>query len=250
MSALDLLLPGGLDQGAVGMLLATSFLSSYITAAFGIGGGAVLLAVMASLLPVYALIPVHGVIQFGSNVGRVLVLFRSVHWPALSGFAVGSVLGCALGGAIVVELPANVVQIGVGLFVIWTVFAKAPRWLTAMPLLTGLISSFLTMFFGATGLFVASYTKAFSLPRHAHVATHGMLMTLQHGLKILVFGILGFAFGEWGLFIVAMIALGFMGTVAGRYSLDLIDDKLFRRALDILLVAISLRLILAGIGVL
>ncbi len=52
MSALDLLLPGGLDQGAVGMLLATSFLSSYITAAFGIGGGAVRLAVMASLLPV------------------------------------------------------------------------------------------------------------------------------------------------------------------------------------------------------
>lgn len=250
MSAFDLLTPGGLDQGAVGMLLATSFLSSYITAAFGIGGGAVLLAVMASLLPVSALIPVHGVIQFGSNVGRVLVLLRSVHWPALSGFAVGSVLGCALGGAIVVELPANVVQIGVGLFVIWTVFAKAPRWLTAMPLLTGLISSFLTMFFGATGLFVASYTKAFALPRHAHVATHGMLMTLQHGLKILVFGILGFAFGEWGLFIVAMIALGFVGTVAGRYSLDRINDRLFRRALDVLLVAISLRLILAGIGVL
>lgn len=231
-------------------LLTASFVASFITAAFGIGGGALLLAFMATLVPTAALIPVHGVIQLGSNAGRMLLFLRSVHWPALSGFAVGSLIGCSVGGFVVVELPVAIVQIGIGLFVIWTVFATVPKWLRDLPSITGLVSSFLTMFFGATGLFVASYTKSFALPRHAHVATHATLMTLQHLLKVMVFGLFGFAFSGWVWFMALMIVSGLLGTVAGRQSLMLIDDAIFRRALDILLVLISIRLIFGGIGVL
>jgi len=243
------ILPEGMEQAVFLFLLATSFAASFITVAFGIGGGGLLLAVMATLVPVSALIPVHGLIQLGSNGGRVAMLLRHVAWTAFPGFAIGSLIGCVAGGMILVELPANIVQVGVGLFVIWTVFARPPRWLRNMPVVTGLISSFLTMFFGATGLFVASFTKSLELPRHAHVATHGMLMTLQHGLKVVVFGFLGFAFAEWGLFVVAMILLGLCGTFTGRLFLDRFDERLFRRALDTLLVLISARLILAGLGV-
>lgn len=246
---MDAVLPEGLEQGTALFLFAISFVASFVTAAFGIGGGALLLAVMATLVPTAALIPVHGVIQLGSNAGRMGLLLRSVHWPALGGFTLGSVLGCVVGGLIVVELPAQVVQIGVGLFVIWTVFATAPRWLRGWPVATGAISSFLTMFFGATGLFVASYTKSFDLARHGHVATHATLMTLQHGLKVIVFGFLGFAFTGWWVFIAGMIASGFLGTLAGRISLDWIGDAVFRRVLNALLVLISLRLILSGLGV-
>lgn len=242
------ILPEGMDQAVLVLLLATSFAASFITVTFGIGGGGLLLAVMATLVPVAALIPVHGLIQLGSNAGRMTLLLRSVSWPALPGFAAGSVVGSLAGGMILVELPANFVQIGVGLFVIWTVFARPPRWLRNLPVLTGAISSFLTMFFGATGLFVASYTKSLELPRHGHVATHATLMTLQHGLKVIVFGFLGFAFAEWGLFVVAMILLGLCGTFAGRIFLDRLDDRWFRIALDILLILISARLILAGLG--
>jgi hypothetical protein len=74
--------------------------------------------------------------------------------------------------------------------------------------LTGGISSFLTMFFGATGPFVATYTKALGLDRHRYVATHAALTTLQHLLKTFVFGFLGFAFGPWVGAILLMIAAG------------------------------------------
>lgn len=241
-------LPEGLGEGAALFLLAISFVASFITAAFGIGGGGLLLAFMATLVPPAALIPVHGVIQVGSNAGRMLVLLGSVHWPALGGFLLGSIIGSVSGGFIVVDLPPAIVQIGVGLFVIWTVFARAPRWLRDLPVLTGAISSFLTMFFGATGLFVASYTKSFELPRHAHVATHAALMTLQHGLKVVVFGLFGFAFGDWIVFVALMIGFGLLGTLAGRRSLNLIDDVFFRRVLDALLILISIRLVIGGIA--
>lgn len=243
MGDLAVLLPEGLSQLSFWGLMATSFIASLITAALGIGGGALLLAVMASLVPAAALIPVHGAVQLASNAGRMGSLIGHVHWPALKGFTLGSALGAGLGGLVVVELPAWVIQISVGVFVIWSVVARPPAWLSRFPILTGGISSFLTMFFGATGLFVAGYTKAQGLPRHGHVATHAALMTVQHCLKVVVFGILGFAFGAWLWVVVALSAAGLAGTLTGKIVLGRMSDGGFRRALDVLLVLIALRLI-------
>jgi len=240
-------LPPALDELALLALVVGSFASSLVTAAFGIGGGGLLLALMASLVPTAALIPVHGVVQFGSNAGRMLLFLGHVWWPAIPIFAAGSVIGALAGGLVVVELPVAWVQIGIGCFVIWTVFARPPRWLRDMPFIGGLISSFLTMFFGATGLFVASFTKSLELPRHAHVATHATLMTVQHGVKVIVFGLLGFAFGDWWAVILLMIAAGAAGTWTGRHILNRIDDRRFLLALNALLVLISLRLIWQGL---
>ncbi|NKX44531.1 sulfite exporter TauE/SafE family protein [Roseicyclus persicicus] len=243
-----LTLPEGLSQLSFWVLMATSFIASLITVALGIGGGGLLLAVMATLVPPAALIPVHGVVQLGSNGGRAAMLFRQISWAAvIPGFLIGSLVGSAIGGAVVVELPPNVVQIGVGLFVIYSVFAKPPKWLSRWPWLTGGVSSFLTMFFGATGLFVANYTKSFNLPRHAHVATHAALMTVQHGLKVVIFGLLGFAFGQWAMVILALILAGLAGTFLGKTVLNKMTDGVFKIALDVILVLISLRLIWQGL---
>lgn len=236
-------LPPDVAPALFAALLGASYAASFITVAFGIGGGAVLLAVLASLLPPAALIPVHGVVQIGSNLSRVLLLMRHIHWPALPLFVAGSLLGSGIGGLIVVEIPARWVQAGVGLFILWAVLAHPPAWLRRWPALTGAISSFLTMFFGATGIFVAGYTKSLKLPRHDHVATHAALMTVQHTLKVLIFGLLGFAFGAWWLVIVGMMLAGVAGTVTGRALLNRLSDLHFQRALDAVLILISLRLI-------
>lgn len=236
----------GFAPATFGGLVLTSFVASFITVALGIGGGALLLAMMASLMPPAALIPVHGVIQLGSNVLRAAVLLRHVHWPPFAAFLLGTVVGVALGGTIVVNLAPDMVLIGVGLFVIWSVLTKPPIWLSRFPWLTGLISSFLTMFFGATGVFVANFTKSLGLPRLAHVASHATYMTVQHLAKVAAFGILGFAFAPWIGFISAMVLAGFLGTLSGRAVLTFLSDHSFRRALDIVLILISLRLIWKG----
>jgi uncharacterized membrane protein YfcA len=242
------LLPPELTGEVTALLLGMSFLGSLITVAFGIGGGALLLAVMAVTMPPLALIPIHGVVQLGSNLGRAVIFVRHTFWPALPLFVVGSLIGVAIGGNIAMNIPPWVVQTGVGLFIFWSVLARPPRWLSAWPLLTGLISSFLTMFFGATGVFVANYSKSLNLPRHKHVATHATLMTLQHLLKSLAFGLLGFAFGPWVPFIAAMILVGLLGTFAGSLILTRMTDVRFHRALDIVLLLIAARLIWSGLG--
>lgn len=228
-------------------LFGASFIGSFITVTFGLGGGIFLLAVMASLLPPAALIPVHGVVQLGSNLFRAAVLAPHVYWPPVVSFVAGSILGVALGGFLVTDLPPGMVQIGVGAFVLFSVFFKPPLWLGGRPWMAGGVSSCLTMFFGATGPFVAAFTRVFDLQRQAFVATNGTLMVVQHSLKIVAFAVLGFAFGPWLLFCAIMIACGFLGTLCGRMLLLKMSDLLFRRVLNVVLIVLALRLIWQGL---
>lgn len=243
---LETLLPPDLSLAATLGLLGASFGASFVTAAFGIGGGALMLAILASILPPAVLIPIHGVVQVGSNLGRALIMLKHIDWPVVPAFVGGSIIGVAIGGSIAMSIPAEAVQVGVGLFIIWSVFSRPPAIFRRWSALTGAFSSFLTMFFGATGPFIASYVKTLQLGREAHVATHSALMTIQHVLKTIAFGFLGFAFGPWLPFVVAMIVFGFAGTVVGRQILTKITDIRFFYILNAILLLLAARLIWTG----
>jgi uncharacterized membrane protein YfcA len=71
-------------------------------------------------------------------------------------------------------------------------------------------------------------------------------MTAQHLLKVIAFGLLGFAFGEYLGLIVGMIATGFVGTLAGGRVLMRIDERRFAIVLNAVLVILAARLIWKG----
>lgn len=239
-------LHAGLGWPIAMTVIAVSFVSSFITAAFGIGGGAVMLAVLATLLPAPAIIPVHGLVQLGSNVGRAAILLKHLHLGVVGPFLIGALIGVALGGTFVVQLDPGVLQIGVGLFILWSILFTPPAFMRRSSAVAGGFSSFLTMFFGGTGPFVASYVRTLQLDKLSHVATHSTLMTIQHLLKTIAFGLLGFAFSKWAGLIALLIAFGFAGTVVGRHVLTHIDEKKFKVALTTILTLLALRLIYAG----
>ncbi|MEM8950853.1 MAG: sulfite exporter TauE/SafE family protein [Pseudomonadota bacterium] len=248
MSELLWLQPEGMALGISGLLILASAVTSFITAAFGLGGGIVLLAVMGSLMPVATMIPVHGVVQLGSNAGRALIMRREIETGILAPFLLGSLIGGAIGSVVVVRMPEGLLQIGLAIFVLWSVWGRLPaigQGRSALAL-TGLISTFLTMFFGATGVFVASVIKTLKLDRLAFVASHAACMTLQHGIKVIAFGFLGFAYGDYALLMAAMILAGLLGTWAGRYVLMRTPDERFHLLLNGLLTILALRLLWQG----
>ncbi len=53
---------GALSMSTSVVLVVLSFFTSMMTATLGIGGGVLLLAVVAGTMPVSALIPVHGLV--------------------------------------------------------------------------------------------------------------------------------------------------------------------------------------------
>ena len=240
------LLPPDLPAWVFALLTATSFLTSGLTAALGLGGGVALLAVMASFLPPAALIPVHGVIQLGSNAGRAVIQRRHVVWHLVLPFTLGSLGGALLGGQMAVTLPGWILKSAVGLFVLYAVWAPRLKLGDLKPLAFGLggaLAAFLTMFVGATGPFVGALLAPKPLARLQLVSTLATCMTLQHGLKILAFGLLGFAFGPWLGLIAAMVATGFLGTLAGTRLLHRLPEARFRSGFRLVMTLLALQLL-------
>ena len=58
--------------------------------------------------------------------------------------------------------------------------------------------------------------KASTTDRMMTVATHAAFMSWQHGVKILAFGFLGFAFAPYAPLMILMVLFGVVGTWSGR----------------------------------
>lgn len=236
----------GLSEWSFVALCIMSFLTSAVSAAFGLGGGAALLAVMASLLPPLAIIPTHAVVQVGSNFFRALMMWRNILFTWMPAFVIGTVIGAVAGGHVVFALPKYALQAIIGIFVLYAVWgpqvrATQPSHLTFG--IVGALASFATMFAGATGPLIAPFVKASAGDRMGVVATHAAFMSWQHGVKILTFGFLGFQFAPYIELLVAMILFGIVGTWSGRFLLNWMPEKVFRTGFNLVLTVLALRLL-------
>jgi uncharacterized membrane protein YfcA len=249
---IETLLPPGVSPGFALVLVLASAVTSALTGALGLGGGIALLALMAQGLPVAAVIPVHGVAQLGSNAGRAVVQRRHVERRTLLVYSLGAVVGALLGALVVVSLPEPALRIGLALFIGWAVFGTRPK-LTArgsdgLMAAGGVISSFASMFFGATGPITMAFLATRGLVKHALVGTHAATMVVQHGLKIAAFGTLGFAYGPWIPLLAAIVASGLVGTLVGARLLDRLPDRWFEAGFKIVMALLALDLLRQGLA--
>lgn len=251
MDALTALLPEGLGLAAATLLVVASFFTSALTAAFGVGGGVAMLALMGLFVPVLALIPVHGAVQLGSNTGRAWRQRAYVRRDILMPFLVGSLAGAVAGAFFVVQLPDALLKIILGGFVIAVTWARIPGFdrLTHVGLAIGsAVTALASMFLGATGpLLSAFFAQLMPDDRKALVATHAAGMTVQHFLKVVVFGFAGFAFANWLPLVTAMIASGYLGTVYGSAWLEKLPEETFRRWFKIGITLLALDMLRRGL---
>lgn len=234
------------STGAFIALCLVSFSTSVISATFGLGGGVTLLTIIAFLLPPLAIIPIHGVIQMSSDLSRALMMWRNIKFTWIIPFLLGSMVGAAVGGQIVFAMPKHLLQGLIGLFVLYSVWSPAMKafhssWLSFASL--GGISSFATMFVGGTGVIVAPFVRASTDGRRMTVATQAAFMSWQHGIKILMFSVLGFAFSTYASLIGAMIVFGIFGTLSGKAILLKMPEKVFQVALKTVLTLLALGLL-------
>jgi uncharacterized membrane protein YfcA len=251
MDALVLVLPQGLDPLIGIVLIVASAFTSALTAAFGVGGGIAMLTLMGLFVPVSALIPVHGAVQLGSNTGRAWHQRANVRMDVAAPFIAGSVVGAIIGAFVVIQLPDALLKLVLGAFVIAITWAKIPGIdkLTRTGLAIGsVIVALIGMLVGATGPLVSVlFAQFFANDRKALVATHAAGMVAQHGLKIVVFGLAGFAFWDWLPLIGAMIVSGYLGTVYGTKLLERMPEESFRKWFKIAITVLALDLLRRGL---
>lgn len=247
------LLPPDLALGESLTLILTAGLTSLITASMGIGGGLLLLAVMAQVLPLQALIPVHGLVQLGSNANRALMMWRHIDWRLTGLFFAGAVPGAIIASLVVVQLPLETIQLSIGLFILWLVWGPKPtkrQLSTFSVVVVGILTTILTVFVGATGPVVGAYIHRNGYDRFRTVATFATCLSFQHLLKGAVFSFIGFSFSHWIGLILLMVVSGAIGTWVGLRLLKKIPAERFNLIFRGLLTLLSLRLLWQALTVL
>lgn len=167
-------------------LCAISFFGSFIAAALGLGGGVLVLVTMAQLLPPTVLVPIHGVVQLGSDLGRAILMVRGAMLSIVPSFFLGTRAGAALGAQIVVSLPTQLLQVVLAVFIVYATWV--PKFRSSRPgqvkfLVVGIISTVVTMFVRVTGALVAPFVLAACADPREMVSTHAIVVSIHTVLK-------------------------------------------------------------------
>lgn len=246
-------LPMEIDTISFIILLVASFLGSLMTAALGVGGGAFVITIMAEIVSPLALIPVHGLVQLGSNSSRAVLAREYTQWHKIVWFLLGALLATFLSVVLIKQMDTSWIPIAVAVFILWLCWGPMPD-IGLGTTLTGLFSGGLVTtvasnLVGASGPLVSAWLGSKTSERWTYTANFATCMTLQHGLKLVVFGLAGFAFWEWLSLIIAMIAIGYVGTRFGLSLLGKLPEKIFKTLYRAILTLLALRLLWMNIPV-
>ncbi len=179
----------GLDGWTATGLVALSFITSLITATFSLGGGSLLIAAMTLVMPPVVVVPVHGCVQLGSNAGRAIVQRAHIQWNFILWVSLGAVIGSVIGGRFAYLIPDKWFAAIIGVFVLVTTWLPMPKIIASSRIVQfvgGAIVSAVGMVVGAAGPLVAAFVRGIP-DRRQLVATHAMLNSLQHVIKVIVF---------------------------------------------------------------
>jgi uncharacterized membrane protein YfcA len=234
-------------------LSAASFVTAFIGVFTGAAGGVILLGMMAMVMPLAVVIPVHTVVMLGSNISRTMIMWRFVMRDTLLPFILGAVIGAAAGAKVFVALPIAWLQAILGSFILlvtWVPNLGRVGALRGRFASLGFVTVFVGVFVSATGSLLAPFIASATPDRHNLAATMGALMGIAHLAKIAAFGFIGFAVGEFIPLMAAMIVTGAAGNWLGEVALHHTSERRFRLILQLVLTALGLRLLWSSFSVL
>ena len=234
----------------LGLTLAC-FVTTFLSIAFAMGGGLMLLAILALFFPPAVLVPVHTMVQLGVGTSRVLLMWPYILRETVLPFTIGAAIGAVAGAQIFVTLSAPLLQGILGVFIVTV------TWLPHLGrfgpergrfALLGGAATFLGIFVSATGTLVSPFVAAASPDRRNHSATLAILMTIVHIMKIIAFGALGVGLGTYLPLVGAMICAAAVGSWAGRAVLFRMAETWYRLVFKIVMTVLAMRLFWVALG--
>lgn len=191
-----------------------SCLTSIVAAVLGAGGGLLLIGLMQFAVPAAALIPIHSAAQLVSNVSRCWFGRDYLLTFGLVSFLVGSLIGIGLAGLGWQWIDLSLAPIFIGLMMLWLTWGpgiKLPAKWSFFSL--GVIQTGLGSVAGATGPLGSAVLVQRGANAQQVIITNSGMMSLTHGLKLILFTGLGVIWWQyWQL----ILALG-VGALSGSW---------------------------------
>lgn len=229
MTAYIFVLLVGLAAGAIGGIIGT-------------GTSIMLLPVLVIAHGPQQAVPIMAVAAVMANLARVLAWWREVDWRACAAYALPGIPAAALGAGTLLVLPANLVEIALGLFFILMVPAR--HWLDRHHFrislwqlaIGGALIGYLTGIVLSTGPLSVPLFLAYGLDKGAFLSTEAASSLFLYVSKTLTFRGLGAM--PASIFIQGLIVGGAVmaGTFLGKSVVMRMRPSTFRHVLDGLLL--------------
>ena len=242
------------------ILIVAAFITSSISAVLGMGGGIILLGIMAILIPEgYVVVALHGIIQIVSNITRSYVFRKHIKGNIIRQYFPGAILGLCFSALIIIiliesfdvqsakDIKVDILKPLIGIFIIWFLFGRYPQIKDKQPHFFGVgaMSGLTTVFIGATGPLIAPFFLKGKLTKENIIANKAVCQAISHAGKIPLF-VLFFEFNyfsEIQILIPLTIAV-FVGTNVGKKILEFIPEIAFQILFKMALTIIAIKLII------
>tara|TARA_B100000700_G_C14773459_1_gene727813 strand:+ start:93 stop:857 length:765 start_codon:yes stop_codon:yes gene_type:complete len=242
------------------ILILAAFITSSISAVLGMGGGIILLGIMAVIIPEgYMVIALHGIIQLASNTTRTFVFRNHIKKTLVKEFIIGALVGVGISILIIIfilqifekqsanQIQAEFLKPLIGIFIVWYLFFKKSKKEKKIGSFTkvGTIAGISSIFIGAVGPLIAPFFLNKSLTKENVIANKAACQMITHFTKIPLFVYLFNVnyIAEFKVLLPLIIAV-FIGTNFGKKILSFIPEELFKKLFRIALFIIALRLII------
>lgn len=228
------------------VLVAIVLATSCLTAVIGMGGGVLLLTLMPGLVPASAILPLHALTQFASNVSRAGFGWRSLDLTIVPAFVLGALAGSWLGSEIYQVLDERWLPACIGVFILVFTWLPPPGVRGGGQLALGLLGFFQTglgMLAGATGPLGAAVLLRRNKARDWLVVNTALYMTLNHALRVCAYFALGFSYVPWWPLLTGMVIAGVAGSWLGTRLRNFVPQRDFHQWFRVLVSLLAIRMI-------
>lgn len=239
------------ELGVIGI---AAFVTSVLSAVAGLGGGIILLLVLAQFFAPVTAIPLQSAVQFVANGSRALMIRAEISWPAVGWSAVLVFPGALLGVQVATALDEDAMRVTVGLFVLvvgWRPSLLRWKGRRALPsramLPVGGAAGFVNATAGASGPFAAPFFKAVTVTHTAFVATAAASQVIAHTAKLSAYSLADFTISDHlGVIAVGAVAVT-IGSRVGTRLLGRASPDQLEAVFRVVLTVLALRLIVGAL---
>ena len=237
------------------VILAATFATAFLSSIFGMLGGLILMGILISFLPVGPAMVLHGLIQTTSNGYRAWLNRADINWKIILTLLIGSSISLIILFFIAFQPSQILVIFALGLlpFIAWAVPKELSLDVTKPPIgvLAGGVVVGTNLIAGVGGPLLDIFFQRVEMTRHQVVATKAVAQTIGHISKIIFFGglLVSFNSENWPnlTFLIFAIILSVIGTTLGKKVLDIIDDAIFFRWTQLIVLSVGGIFIIRGL---
>ena len=235
------------------LVLSVGLAAGIISGIIGTGASIILLPLLVLQFGPQQAVPIMAVASVMGNVAKMASWWREIDWRAFFAYAVLGVPAAALGARTLLVLPADIVDIALGVFFLSMIPTR--RWLAAkrytlrpwQMAIAGRAIGFLTGVVASTGPLSVPAFAAYGLVKGAFIATEAAGSLAIYVSKVVTFrefGALPWDSIAKGLIVGSSLMVGSYAAkfVVGRMSVDM-----FRHVLDVVLLIAGGAMIWTGL---